>query len=606
MNTATPTASNNLADMPFLNRLLGGGLPTGQLIGLVGPTGEGKTFLAMQIAHALASNERGVLYVSLDLGDGIHKRLLDLVFTEERDQFDEREEERRQKAYKATTEHLSLVQPERIENPDQLLGMIYDMEDRTGSVPSLIIIDQLALWIMKNKEQVNAQNITHYCQKLKTFSRQTGITILLLHQLKSALGSKPPIRIPTDDDAADSNSFGSLMDIALFLGTRGTQRCQRISRPATNQHELVWMDAPNQRYRSLSTMGEYIKPHPPSKDFIVTAEARRQGLFSPFDVDQLLWGKRGVTPFVESLELVEFQSTDAPAPTEPTASLSCYDAVHFLIAASWIAPGLELEHGRLMIALLCSDSSCMSLFALWCRMHGRRDFLDLLRPDPLNEAETLRTLYAETDLSAFQNWVIDQATQYGWTGVPAASPFKKIAKAADKTGTLLSVYKKEHGQYLRGVWNEHRAIFAELIQTRNPSGSFEVESGGYGDKNDKPNAWIALQDLFVTTAVSPVDFLEEYSSLYNAVPWPASFPTLLSSYTGTRETNHLPPDQCDEILKELLGADLSPWQLALIALTVIPDLDPTATFVPECYWVELGWKMLGDATLTEKASLLLQ
>ena len=91
MANETLTDSSGLTDMPFLARLLGGGLPTGKLIGLVGPSGEGKTFLAMQIAHALASNEHGVLYVNFEINNGIQQRLSDLVYTEERDQFDERE-----------------------------------------------------------------------------------------------------------------------------------------------------------------------------------------------------------------------------------------------------------------------------------------------------------------------------------------------------------------------------------------------------------------------------------------------------------------------------------------------------------------------------------
>jgi len=35
---------NNLDDMPFLTRLLRGGIPEGKLVGLVGPTGTGRLF----------------------------------------------------------------------------------------------------------------------------------------------------------------------------------------------------------------------------------------------------------------------------------------------------------------------------------------------------------------------------------------------------------------------------------------------------------------------------------------------------------------------------------------------------------------------------------
>ena len=49
MSSANPLI--HLPEMPFLNRLLDGGLPAGKLIGLVGPSGGGKTALAVQIAY---------------------------------------------------------------------------------------------------------------------------------------------------------------------------------------------------------------------------------------------------------------------------------------------------------------------------------------------------------------------------------------------------------------------------------------------------------------------------------------------------------------------------------------------------------------------------
>jgi archaellum biogenesis ATPase FlaH len=49
--------------MPFLNRLLEDGLPAGQLIGLVGPTGGGKTLLSLQLSFALASAGTRVLHL---------------------------------------------------------------------------------------------------------------------------------------------------------------------------------------------------------------------------------------------------------------------------------------------------------------------------------------------------------------------------------------------------------------------------------------------------------------------------------------------------------------------------------------------------------------
>lgn len=60
----TPTTALDTTGVPHLDEVLGGGVPRGALVLIVGPPGSGKTTLANHIAFAAANSGRRVLIVT--------------------------------------------------------------------------------------------------------------------------------------------------------------------------------------------------------------------------------------------------------------------------------------------------------------------------------------------------------------------------------------------------------------------------------------------------------------------------------------------------------------------------------------------------------------
>jgi len=598
MPLSETTQTYNFSDMSFLNRLLDGGLPEGKLIGLIGPSGGGKTFLAMQAAYSLAVNGHSVLYANFEKRNTIGRRFCALSNGGGFDPLDKAEKERQEEVKREAATNFILSEPEKISIP----GELFAMSSEANKPPRLIAIDQLAYILHGDKEKVNAQNIQRYCGMLKQFVEVSGISVLLLHQMKAALTSEPEIRTPTETDAADSNAFASLVDVELVLGCDSTTGCRWISRPAKNQHELVWMDAPHQRFQSVGQIDDYIEANPTSQEFEMTAEARRRGLSCPEEVARLLRGETAVEQHSSPEALAEFQSPLNPSSPEEEPSFSFEDWLQLLTAAVWVAPSLCLEDARQMIAFLCQKNAQQSgcLFALWCRIYGHRDFLNLLLPNPEKAVAQLCEKYAGTNWTAYRDWMLEQAKKHGWDEKPFPSPFKKLARVDDKTQAFLTFYEGEHGQALQALWKKHRVIFTERAMPPSYIDSYTAELSDYGSKNDKPNAWKKSMKSIIEANISPVEFLQTHAALYKAIPWPAAFPKALAGHPAKERSIRARADQQTHLLRELLEDDLSAWQLALIALELIPDFLIQNTFVPQQCWIELGWRMHGSPDLTER------
>jgi archaellum biogenesis ATPase FlaH len=273
-----------LSGMPFFNRLLGSGLPAGQLIGLIGPSGGGKTLLALQIAHALALQNKRTLYICLERGNRMPERLGKLVADEPLENTGEEEQMQRQRLFGLRAKNISLLDTPQLD-PEPLDALCSDLE----GLPDLIVIDQLSLWIMSNALPADDSAIQSYCAYLRAFCERTGCTVLLLHQLKGALKSTPAIRFPETTDADRSNQFGSeYVHTGVFISCQDTQGLCRICVPAMHRHELVWLDGDRGRFRGVGREGLYFGANPRTENFSPTALAAERGLFDPKAVSAYL------------------------------------------------------------------------------------------------------------------------------------------------------------------------------------------------------------------------------------------------------------------------------------------------------------------------------
>lgn len=249
MKTNTPY----FTDMPFLNRLLPEGLPSGKLIGLIGPSGGGKTLLAMQIAYTLSYYPPGhsVLFLGLEPGNKISQRLKMLARELDYGRLNDEQKQVRDLVPDALcSDFLHIRKP-----LDVTIGIkpsdIPDIVDALDVPPVLIIVDQLQCLIQGERDLPKEEVVKRCCDTLREYADQAGISILLLHQRNPALHAAPSTRHSTNLDAMNIPNVEDLMDIGLFIGMLNQNQCGLISNPSKDLHESVWLDGDHNRFRDV-------------------------------------------------------------------------------------------------------------------------------------------------------------------------------------------------------------------------------------------------------------------------------------------------------------------------------------------------------------------
>lgn len=214
--------SNDAGDIvPYpwegLNHMTNGGMKPGQVIVVAGPSGRGKTALAVNIAYGACRMGRPIMYsLEMDKAD-IYRRLLALASRVDSFHFrnpDASERHRIGVGSRRLLEEIMFVEDEDC----YTVSAMRAMTKKTMSVEpvSMVLIDYAQLIEGKRgTSETREQEISKIMRGLKKMARQLHVPVVVLSQILEDAGAGN--REPELKDLRESRSIGHTADLAMFL-----------------------------------------------------------------------------------------------------------------------------------------------------------------------------------------------------------------------------------------------------------------------------------------------------------------------------------------------------------------------------------------------------
>lgn len=221
-----------------LDLVTGGGQADGETIGMLGPTGGGKTVFAVGLACEKAMRGHHSMIVSYEQpaeGD-ITERLCSYMTGEEIDRFRDKTLDdlepglreavlKRQAAYGRYISVIDLAKPGRgVGGADELTGHI-DGQIEKGEKPTLVIVDWLGAMVQRYLAENNLENGQYrlvaqtFLDKMKAHAQANGYGLWINHQLNTGAARASSQSKPKATDAYEFKAFSFFMDACVCLGT---------------------------------------------------------------------------------------------------------------------------------------------------------------------------------------------------------------------------------------------------------------------------------------------------------------------------------------------------------------------------------------------------
>ena len=230
----------------FLDHILDGGPAKGESVGILAPSGGGKTILAMQMSSAQVLSHEHVAHLSTEqrLRGDLAIRTFCLASKRPRGDFaggpSKLDPEIRRTLHKVGKQwkeyyHFFDYSNKQVASLEQVFTPIRRLADQ-GKMPSLIILDWwgrlrdnlISNMIVDNEAQIRRE-ARGWLHALKQFAEDYGTTVVVLHQLAGAVAGKSSSHIPSSHSAQEDTNFNNMFDWCFTLSKKNSDNIVYIT-----------------------------------------------------------------------------------------------------------------------------------------------------------------------------------------------------------------------------------------------------------------------------------------------------------------------------------------------------------------------------------------
>ena len=222
---------------PF-DMLLGGGTTPTEVYGILGPSGGGKTLLAIQIACSMAERQQYVDYFTYEqppkelqprfLSCAAKVKVSDIAgkrWTELDPLIQQKVRDAADMAAKYLHVHDRSVRGDSVQD---IIGAVRESID-AGRKPRMVVVDWVWPLILRmtatsERRGVEERKMLQFAMdQFKSAAAEYGVTFLILHQLSTEMAKQSPSKKPEWFNSAEAGSLAWLMHYCLAIGRADPQ-----------------------------------------------------------------------------------------------------------------------------------------------------------------------------------------------------------------------------------------------------------------------------------------------------------------------------------------------------------------------------------------------